>query len=239
MTKASLKNKEYKEFIKELKKIEKENGVYNIRSIFQDFILIVTIAIKNTYAYSKEDQEKLLEIANKYKEEEIRKFDELLVILTKIYKEQKEIHDVLGQIYEDLGFTNRMANQFFIPSEIASLMTSLTVDKEIEEIKEGLKNKEFISICNDYCHAGITILNCVRRTKIKIENCLEKMVFIAKDTDINCICMTFIQLTMNKIPAKIIWEKELTEEVIKILYTPEFIKGNWFKKLSSRGKEEK
>ena len=136
MMKASPKEKEYKEIIKRLQELEERNGVYDIMTIFQDFILMITIAIKNTYDYNEEDQEKYIEIAKKYKEEEIMEFDKLLVLLTKIYTEQKEIHDVLGQIYKDLKLENKINNNFFYHWELQMYFQVLLLIMKLIKFKK-------------------------------------------------------------------------------------------------------
>lgn len=215
---------EYKKFVE---KLNIGQGKYNIRIIFQDLILMATIAIKNRYDYSQEDENVYLRIINKYEKQEQKQFVELLSMLFMLYMEQNKITDILGEIYQSVGLANGHMGQFFTPVHIAEMIgKSIVSSQEIEK-------KKCFTVYDPCCGSGVLLLGFVAANRDKIENFSDKVVFFAKDIDFNCVCMTFIQLTMNKIPAKVVLGDALLEDERKILYTPEFIKRDWFEKLKN------
>lgn len=221
---------EYKEFVD---KLHIGNGKYDIRTVFEDFIILATIAIKNKYDYSQEDEDVYLKIINKYEKQEQEIFPQLLAIYILLAINQREdIQDILGEIYSSIGAASKTLNQFFTPIHISKLMGA-TMNCE-----EQLKNKDFITVYDPCCGSGSLILGYVDANKHKIKDFSKKVVFFARDLDFKCVCMTFLQFTVNQIPAQIMLGNSLAEETRKILYTPEFVKEKWFKKLNNGGKEE-
>lgn len=222
---------EYKEFIDSL---DIGHGKYDIRTVFQDIILMATIAIKNRYDYSQEDEDVYLKIMNKYTKQEQEKIIESLAKLAMLYINQKEISDILGEIYSNIGLINKTKAQYFTPFHISRAIGRMVNEPGIKE----LKYKDFITIYDPCCGSGSMTLGYVEETRNKIQNFSEKVVFFARDIDLNCVCMSFIQFTMNGIPAVIILGNSLLNEKRKILYTPEFINKKWFEKLNSMGEEK-
>ncbi len=222
---------EYKEFIDSL---DIGHGKYNIRTVFQDLILMATIAIKNRYDYSQEDEDIYLRIMNKYEKKEQEQIIESLAKLAMLYITQKEMSDILGEIYSNIGLADETKAQYFTPFNISRAIGRMMNEHEIEE----LKCKDFITVYDPCCGSGSMTLGYVEAIKNKMQDFSEKVVFFARDIDFNCVCMTFIQFTMNGIPAEIILGNSLLDEKKKILYTPEFVNKKWFEKLNNRGKEK-
>lgn len=219
---------EYREFVKLL---DIGNGKYNIGTIFQDLVLLVTMTIKNRYDYIQEDEDIYLRIINKYEKQEQAKFPMLFAKLMMLYMEQTEIKDILGEIYQSIGLSNGRTGQYFTPIHISKLMGETL----------GINNKKIIKVYDPCCGSGSLILGYVAANKNKIKNFSDKVVFVARDIDFMCVCMTFIQLTMNEISAQVILGNALLDEERKVLYTPEFVKRGWFEKLNNSKKlrEEK
>lgn len=221
---------EYKEFVK---KLDIGNGKYSIGTVFEDFIILATIAIKNRYDYNQEDEDVYLKIINKYEKQEQLVFSELLGMYILLTIEQREdVQDILGEIYQSIGAASKGLNQFFTPIHISRLMGKMA------NCEEHLKDKDFITVYDPCCGSGSLVLGYVDAHRYKIKDFSKKVVFFARDMDFKCVCMTFLQFTMYQIPAQIMLGNSLTEETRKILYTPEFVKENWFKKLNNRRKEE-
>lgn len=219
---------EYKEFVN---KLDIGNGKYGIRTVFEDFIILSTIAIKNRYDYNQEDEDVYLKIINKYEKKEQKIFAELLAMYVALTIEQKEdIQDILGEIYQGIGVASKSLNQFFTPIHISKFMGA-TINCE-----EQLKNKDFITVYDPCCGSGSLILGYVDANRHKIKDFSKKVIFFARDLDFKCVCMTFLQFTANQIPAQIMLGNSLAEETRKVLYTPEFVNENWFEKLNDRRK---
>ena len=88
---------EYKEFINKL--LEIGDSESSLSDVFQDFIRVATIMIKNIYDYSQEDEDLFIKIINKYKKTKEKKFAEAFAIIVQLYLEQDDYIDILGEIY--------------------------------------------------------------------------------------------------------------------------------------------
>lgn len=217
----------YKEFINKLKQIKDENSKYSILTIFQDFLLLVTLAIKNQYDFNFNDGKMISSLSKKYKDE-IEKFDELLEILRKIYINQNEIEDVLGHIIVELNINGLTDNEFITPIEVANVEAELCFCPDVEEINEIIRKNGIMTIRNNHCLTGAVILGCVNKLKPHIDNFSEKVIFLAYSKNLIHICTTFIQLTMNQVSAKVI----LTDQngnIEKVIFTPEYYKNIYLK----------
>lgn len=219
-------NKEYKEFVD---KLNIGNGKYNRIIVIQDLIQMFAITIKNTYDYNQEDEDYYLRIINKYTKQEQEEFVKLSAELTLLYvKQGQKIKDILGEIYERIGATNKNIGQFFTPFHVSRSMGKMI------KIEELLKDKEYITIHDPCCGSGSIPLGYVEENRYKIDNFSEKVVISANDIDFNCVCMTFIQFVMYGIPAQVTFGNAFEKKKIKTFHTPEFYINDWFNKLKMK-----
>ena len=129
-------NDEYKNFCKLL---DFGYGKYGIRDVFRDFVAIFAITIKNNVLYNQEDEDIFFWIIKKYEKSEIEYFIKMVCELIKIYSSTKEIKDVLGEIYGQIGATSEASQQFFTPNSIAKAIGEKTFDESEINKNEYIK----------------------------------------------------------------------------------------------------
>lgn len=212
----------YKNFIELL---DFSHGKYNTANVFRDFILIFAIAIHNGFYYRQEYEDIYLQVINKYQKEEHQIFFKLIEELINIYFSEREIKDILGEIYTQIGAYSKTNQQFFTPNHVANAMANMTVQNE-----GYFKNKQYITINDPACGSGVLLINIADVLNKQKINYTEKALFVGQDIDFVCVCMTYIQMYMFNMPGIVIQGNSLLDERNKVLYTPQYIVGEWYKK---------
>ena len=216
---------EKKEFIKTLKSI---TGKYSSYEIFSDWLQLNGLAIASFTTINKKTKRARIKsyekIFNKYTQEEIEK----LVIMTEYMCNalSKKFHDFLGEIYEEMGFNNEKGGQFFTPYNI-SLLMSKTLYNDPSEI---IETQGFIDLNEPTCGSGGMIIAFAQTLYENNINYKKYLKVIAQDIDLNCVLMTYIQLSFLEIQAEVVCGNTLinpypwadTDE-INIYRTPQMI----------------
>ena len=215
-------NDEYKNFCKLL---DFGQGKYDIRDVFRDFVIIFAITIKNSVLYEQDDEDIYLGIIKKYEKSEIEYFIKMICELINIYYSTKEIKDVLGEIYGQIGAISRASQQFFTPNYIAKAIGKMSISES------EINNREYIKIYDPACGSGVLTLSYMDGLKNNNIDYKNKTLTVARDIDFICVCMTYIQFSIYGIPGIVVLGNTLINEVNKIFYTPEFALGEWDKKI--------
>lgn len=215
----------YKNFVKLL---NFSQGKYRVTDVFKDFVIMFAIAIKNSCYYEKEDEDIYLQTINKYKKEEIEIFPKITNELINIYMNKKEIEDVLGEIFEQIGAASKRNEQYFTPKHVAKFMSKMHLNKI------DFKEKDFITINDPACGSGVLLLSFVNELEENHIDYTRKAFFVGQDIDFICCCMAYIQASLHRVAAAIVWGNTLTNERNKIFYTPEYFIGNWNEKLNKK-----
>lgn len=128
-----------------------------------------------------------------------------------------EFYDVLGELFHTLELHNRDKGQFFTPQHLANLLGGCSIGLE------ELQSQNCIDICEPSSGSGANILGlCNRVAKLGYDP-QAKLRVTAYDIDIRCVAMTFVQLTLYGIPAKVVHGDTLKNETRKIFY------NHWYK----------
>ncbi len=220
-------NPKYRKFIDLL---DFSNGKYDIKEVFNDFVIIYAIAIKNKFYYEQEDEDIYFSTIKKYEKDELDIFPELIVELQEIYMKEREIRDVLGEIYFQIGSIKKGNKQFFSPKSIG-IINSILV--QVYMVKE---EKDFNTIYDPTCGSGTLLLYSA---KTLIDNNIDytkKAFYWGQDNDFVCFCMAYIQMSVYGMPALVILGDTISLQEKKVYYTPEFFIGGWKKKLEERRK---
>ena len=215
-------NDEYKNFCKLL---DFGQGKYDIRDVFRDFVAIFAITIKNNVLYNQVDEDIFFRIIKKYEKSEIKYFIKMVCELIKIYSSTKEIKDVLGEIYGQIGATSEASQQFFTPNSIAKAIGEKTFDES------EINKNEYIKIYDPACGSGVLTLGYIDKLKNNKIDYKKRSITVARDIDFICVCMTYIQFSVYEIPGIVILGNTLNKEMNKIFCTPEFVLGRWDEKL--------
>ena len=215
-------NNEYKNFCNLL---DFGYGKYDIRDIFRDFAVIFAISIKNSVLYDQVDEDIYLRIIKKYEKNEIEYFIKMVGELIKIYSSTEEIKDVLGEIYGQIGAVSKASHQFLTPNHVAKAIGKMSINES------EINNREYIKIYDPACGSGVLTLGYIDELKNSKIDYKKKVIIVARDIDFTCVCMTYIQFSIYKIPGIVILGNTLRKEAKKFFYTPEFFVGGWDKKL--------
>jgi len=125
------------------------------------------------------------------------------------------------------GMGNEYKGQFFTPYHICQMMTQVS----LINAKEIIKEKGYIAVSEPCSGAGGMII--AAREVLLNQGCNPStdMFVEAIDVDDLCFKMTYIQLSLLGIPARVVRGNTLSMEFYEVLYTPlYFIKG-WHYKL--------
>jgi len=210
--KLGLIKKDYKkEFLKCLESINPYANTYNV---FQDFLTLASLSIKNALVKSQEIEKEYMEVVSKYKDP--NKFSQLFGILALALEEKMQ--DFLGEIYMQTSLGNKHTGQFFTPYHISHFMAECAIgDKNLEK---EIKEKGYIKISEPCCGAGGMIIAASEVLLKRDINPQQYMRFTGVDIDIKCCQMTYIQTTLLGLRGSVIHGNSLTLESWDIFTTP-------------------
>ena len=121
-----------------------------------------------------------------------------------------------------LNLGNAGKGQFFTPYHISKLMAEIT----FIDGKEDIENQDVITLSESCSGSGGIIIAYAETMKEHNVNYQQKLFVEAIDIDELCFMMTYIQLALYGIGAKVILGDTLAYKFSKVLYTPMyFING--------------
>lgn len=128
-----------------------------------------------------------------------------------------------------LNLGNAANGQYFTPYRVSKMMSKMTG----VHVKK-YAGSDIMTLCEPCCGSGgmiIAFAECLLEQDINYQHCLYVE---ATDIDEMCYKMTYIQLSLLGIPAKVIWGDSLSMRYNEVLYTPFFFLGNFKQKLKDR-----
>ncbi len=153
------------------------------------------IAIKDREKRSdrwKRREEEYLHVISKYTKEEQAVFPQLLSIITIALEKNRE--DFLGAMYMKLELGSHWHGQFFTPSSVSQLMSSITVDPEL--VKAEIERRGYVSLADCACGAGVTLLSAVHYLQMQGFDTTNRVLVVAQDLDSVAGLMCYIQLSL-------------------------------------------
>lgn len=195
-----------------INEINKMGGQYHPHNIFQDWVEMTGISISNQVYYNEQLEQEYLSIAKKYTNEQIVKFSEMSAHLVYLFEE--EISDYLGEIYMKLDASSSRTGQFFTPFHICEMMASISLQNY---------NGEKLTLNEPSCGGSGNILGIAKVIKEKGYNYQELINVVAQDLDYKCVWMSYVQLSIGGVNAKVIQGNTLKDEVNRVLYTPMYV----------------
>lgn len=220
---------EYKKFVALLEKLSSR---YNIGQIFEDFLFMSAIAIKNSCVFDKNEEDWYFSIIKKYDRQELEIFPKLLAELISLFSKQYEFKDILGEIYTAINLKSKMNGQFFTPTQIAETISNVIINRKIND-------DELITVFDPTCGSGVMLLEAAERVKNKKMDYTKKLEVYGQDIDIRCFCMTYIQLSLAGISGIVVLGNTLLGEKRKIYFTPQYVINHLEKKDKKAGEDEK
>ena len=215
-----------KEFISKLGTVD---TAQRKNETFKDFLTLSTYSLAQPFYRSEEIELKYKYISSKYTKEQAEEFPKLLALLVSALEEQHQ--DFLGEVFMQLNLGNTHNGQFFTPYRVSKMMSSITG----YHVKK-YAGSEIMTLCEPCCGSGgmiIAFAEALMEQDINYQHCLYVE---ATDIDEMCYKMTYIQLSLLGIPAKVIWGDSLSMRYNEVLYTPFFFLGDFKPKLEDRAK---
>lgn len=209
---------EKKEIIDRINRI---SGKYSAYEVFTDWIRCCAIATSNAadifHGKVWQDREKqYMDTISRYTREEARLFSEMLALLAMAL--EKNMEDVLGDIYMTSGMGSKASGQFFTPFHLSELTAECSLC--------GMDKNGKYRINEPSCGGGGMIIAAAKVLKAKGVDYQRKMDVVAQDLDWKGTYMCYLQLSLLGIPAVCVQGDTLAEPYIpgypceRIMYTP-------------------
>lgn len=207
-----------------IKRIADISGEYSGYEIFSDWIKASAIGISNSVdlihgrVWERRENE-YMDILNKHGAERMRVFAEMLGMLAMALEDNVE--DVLGRIYMEAGLGNKNTGQFFTPFHLSYAVAAAG-------IPEDFSGERPFTINEPSSGGGGMIIAAAKILKERGIDYQKCMNVVAQDLDWKGVYMTYVQLSLLGIKAKVVQGNTLSEPFIRvkdypperILYTP-------------------
>lgn len=204
-------NKKYEVFIQLL---NFNNEKYSTEKVFKDFITLFAISLSNKVIFNKNNQEMYERIYKSYDIREQYNFYALSAELTRLFCNEKDPYDILGEIYQEISNKNYL--------KLISNSPLQEVGKKLQGVININKKTNNGKMLEMNCGSGAMILAYASTLKIfKLDYKIDLEV-TAIDTDIINVFMTYIQLYFYDIAAVVILADEKSNKEIMRLYTPAY-----------------
>lgn len=226
-----MNKKDYiKEFISKLSNLDRSRS---ISTVFNDFLTLSCCSLAQTVYRSDNLEQRFLNIIKTYTKEQAEKFSKLLAFLV-LGLEQKS-QDFLGQVYMSLNLGSQANGQYFTPYSVSKFMAEIN----FTEI-ESFQNNQLITLSEPCCGSGALIIAFAQTLKEHNINYQQNLFVEAIDISEMCFKMTYIQLALLGIPAKVVQGDSLSLKFQQELYTPfYFLNGIEYKLKTQKLSEKK
>lgn len=199
----------YEVFIKLLNFLRNK---YTPEKIFKDFISLFAITLSNKVCFNKENSNMYKNIYNNYEKEEQYIFYALSSELVRLFKNEVEPYDILGDINRKI--TTQKVINIYGNSKLKEVGREL---QGLMKLDNKNKNGKMIEV---NCGSGATILAYACTLRLFNLNYKIDLDVTAIDTDIINVFMTYIQLYFYEISAVVILVDEKSNKELMRLYTP-------------------
>ena len=209
---------EKKEIINRINKIA---GKYSSYEVFTDWIRCCALSMSNavTGRWMKiwADREKMyMDTVCRYTKDEVHMFSEMLGLLAMAL--EKDMEDVLGNIYMMSGMGSKSSGQFFTPFHLSELVAECSVCDADEDGKYRINEPS--------CGGGGMIIAAAKVLKARGIDYQKKIDVVAQDLDWKGVYMCYLQLGLLGIPAVCVQGDTLAEPYVpgypceRVMYTP-------------------
>lgn len=222
-----MNKKDYiKEFISKLSNLDRSRSV---STVFNDFLTLSCCSLAQTVYRSDILEQKYLNIIKTYTKEQAEEFSKLLAFL--VLGLEQESQDFLGQIYMSLNLGSQANGQYFTPYSVSKFMAEIN----FAEI-ESFQNNQLITLSEPCCGSGALIIAFAQTLREHNINYQQNLFVEAIDISEMCFKMTYIQLSLLGIPAKVIQGDSLSLKFQQVLYTPFYFVNGFVWKLKKQNK---
>lgn len=219
-----------KEFISKLSNLDRSRS---ISTVFNDFLTLSYCSLAQTVYQSDNLEQRYLNIIKTYTKEQAEEFSKLLAFL--VLGLEQESQDFLGQVYMSLYLGSQANGQYFTPYSVSKFMAEINFT-EIETIQ----NNQLITLSEPCCGSGALIIAFAQTLREHNINYQQNLFVEAIDISEMCFKMTYIQLSLLGIPAKVVQGDSLSLKFQQELYTPlYFLNGIEYKLKTQKLSEKK
>ena len=213
-----MNKKDYvKEFISKLSNLDRSKSVL---TVFNDFLTLSCCSLAQTVYRSKNLEQKYLSTIKTYTQEQAEEFSKLLAFL--VLGLEQEPRDLLGQVFMPLNLGSQANGQYFTPYSVCKFMAEIN----FAEIESFQNNQHIITLSEPCCGSGALIIAFAQTLREHNINYQQKLFVEAIDISEMCFKMTYIQLSLLGISARIVQGDSLSLKFQQVLYTPfYFING--------------
>jgi type I restriction-modification system DNA methylase subunit len=210
-----------------LKSIRALGDMHSVWRVFSDFTEMSALTIANSVDKLRfnERETQYLNTIDKYKPDEQKIFPEMFADLVEALQYElirsNAPTDILGRLFHELKLHDRFKGQFFTPQNICDLMGAIAFSEQT------IGAKGYAELSEPCCGSGATILGFAKAMLQKEYDYCSQLIVTATDKDLNCVYMTYSQLSLYGIPAIIIHGNSLTNEEFSRWYTPVYVINGW------------
>lgn len=188
---------------------------YSPEKVFKDFISLFAISLSNKVSFNQENSDMYEKIYQSYEKEEQFNFYALSAELTKLFCNEKDPYDILGEIYQ------KISNKSYL--KLINTNNPLQeVGKKLQGVININKKSNNGKMIEMNCGSGAMILAYASTLKMFKLDYKYDLEVTAIDTDIINVFMTYIQLYFFEIAAVVILVDEKTNKELMRLYTPAY-----------------
>ncbi len=203
------------ELVEEIRRLSSSQGLNTVFTTFLE-ITATSIAAQMDAVNASEREKRYQEIASQIKPENLSSYARMFALLYLSVREHEDDPcDILGAIYHELRLNNEWNGQFFTPDNICRMMAQM-----INPVNEFTDKEKPVMINEPTCGSGTMIIGAIWAMQRQNIDFQHKAFFVAQDIDIRCVWMTYIQLSLYRIPAVVIHGNSLTTEEWSRWYTP-------------------
>jgi hypothetical protein len=211
------------EIVRTLRSLGQKYGIWHV---FEDWIALAALSISNCTDYAQHDkrEEQYLQIAGGYNKQEMDTYSELLgCLILEMERQDGHPRDILGPIFHEMELHNKYKGQFFTPPNVCDMTAKMVCG----DPKEKILSRGFIGVSEPCCGSGAMALAFASALRDADCNYQTDCWVDARDIDLKCAHMTYLQLALNHIPAIVTHGNTLTMQTYSRWYTPAFILGGW------------
>lgn len=195
--------------------------------VFSDYLAYCALLLSNKTdpVHCEKRLEQFEKLKEPYSDAEWQAFHETMTEMYTAVMRNTEVgsfDDLFAETYMELGVRNTALKQDFTPEGIARLMGMLTIRDDVV-----LPERGYFTLSDDTCGSGTLLLSSAERIQQCGFNPSMHLVIQAVDLDIQCVYMTYLNLSLYGIPAVIIHGNTITLEEYERWYTPAYLLNRW------------
>lgn len=182
-----------------IKIIESMAGKYSAYEVFSNWVECMALSIANSCHVLHDNlwlerEERYKTVISRYDEKERQNMTKMFVLLSQAFEE--EISDVLGEIYMKSGAGSKAAGQFFTPFHLSVACAEVGLPRQVDE--------EHPVMMNEPSTGGggmiIAVAKILKDRGINYQRCMH---VVAQDLDYKAVYMTYVQLSLLGIKARV------------------------------------